>query len=91
MAQTSINIRMDEELKRRFDECCNAMGMSMTTAFCVFAKTVVREQRIPFEVKAANDPFYRAENMAELERRVASIRNGTSTLKEHELIEVDDE
>ena len=26
--------------------------MSMTTAFCVFAKTVVRERRIPFEIKA---------------------------------------
>lgn len=24
----------------------------MTTAFCVFAKTVVRERRIPFEIKA---------------------------------------
>lgn len=26
--------------------------MNMTTAFCIFAKTAVREQRIPFEVKA---------------------------------------
>jgi len=42
-----------------------------------------------FEINA--DPFYSAENIAELERRVANLRNGSSVLKEHELIEVDDE
>ena len=42
MAQTNINIRMDEELKRQFDAFCSEVGMSMTTAICVFAKTVVR-------------------------------------------------
>lgn len=89
MAQTSINIRMDEELKRRFDECCNAMGMSMTTAFCVFAKTVVREQRIPFEVKAANDPFYSETNLERLRQSIAALEAGNGTV--HELVEVEDE
>lgn len=50
MAQTNINIRMDAELKRQFEAFCADVGMSMTTAFCVFAKKVVRENRIPFEV-----------------------------------------
>jgi len=50
MAQTSINIRMDEDLKRDFDDTCNDLGLSMTAAFTVFAKTVVRRQRIPFEI-----------------------------------------
>lgn len=35
---------------------CNDMGLSMTAAFTIFAKTVTREKRIPFEVSA--DPFY---------------------------------
>ena len=52
MAQTSVNIRMDEELKKQFDAFCSDVGMNMTTAFCIFAKTVVRERRIPFEIKA---------------------------------------
>ena len=52
MAQTNINIRMDEDLKRQFDAFCSDIGMNMTTAFCVFAKTAVREQKIPFEIKA---------------------------------------
>ena len=50
MAQTNISIRMDAELKRQFEAFCADVGMSMTTAFCVFAKKVVRENRIPFEI-----------------------------------------
>ena len=53
----------------------------------IFLKTVVRENRIPFELSA--DPFYSKENMKELERRVHAVRSGESTLKEHELIEED--
>jgi len=50
MAQTNVNIRMDEDLKREFDSLCTDLGLTMTTAFTVFAKTVVRRQRIPFEI-----------------------------------------
>jgi len=50
MAQTSINIRMDETLKRDFDELCNDLGLSMSAAVNIFAKTVVRRQGIPFEI-----------------------------------------
>lgn len=50
MAQTSVSIRMDAELKRQFEEFCADIGMSMTTAFTVFAKKAVRENKIPFEV-----------------------------------------
>lgn len=62
MAQTSINIRMDEDLKKQFDSFCSDVGMNMTTAFCIFAKTVVRERRIPFEIKASelNEATYAA-------------------------------
>ena len=60
----------------------------MSTAINILLKTVVRENRIPFELSA--DPFYSRENTKELERRVANIRSGKSTLKEHELIEVDE-
>lgn len=50
MAQTNVNIRMDEGLKQQFDLLCNELGMNMSTAFNIFAKTMVRQQRIPFEV-----------------------------------------
>ncbi|MEE0211119.1 MAG: type II toxin-antitoxin system RelB/DinJ family antitoxin [Negativibacillus sp.] len=50
MAQTNINIRMDEQLKKQFDILCNQLGMNMSTAVNIFAKTMVRRKGIPFEV-----------------------------------------
>ena len=64
MGQTNINIRMDEELKHDFDSLCNDLGLTMTAAINVFAKTVVRQRRIPFEI-AMNVP--NAETLAALE------------------------
>ena len=29
---TTVSVRMDENLKRDFDEICNELGLSMTTA-----------------------------------------------------------
>lgn len=52
MASTNINIRMDSELKAQFEAFCSDMGMTMTTAFNIFAKKAVREYRIPFEIGA---------------------------------------
>lgn len=50
MASTNINIRMDADLKRQFESFCADMGMTMTTAFNIFARKAVREYRIPFEI-----------------------------------------
>ena len=85
MAQ--INLRVADNLKSSAERTLNDIGLSMSTAINIFLKTVVRENRIPFELSA--DPFYSKENMEELERRVADIRSGKSTLKEHELVEVE--
>ena len=38
MAQTMVNFRMDEDLKKSMENVCKDMGMSMTTAFIIFAK-----------------------------------------------------
>lgn len=62
---------------------CNDMGLSMTAAFTIFAKTVAREKRIPFEVSA--DPFYSESNLKHLQRVVAELNAGKSV--EHEIIE----
>ena len=49
MANININIRMDSDLKQQFEAFCNDVGMTMTTAFTVFAKKAVREYPMPFE------------------------------------------
>ena len=43
---------MDSDLKKQFEAFCNDVGMTMSTAFNIFAKKVVREYRIPFEIGA---------------------------------------
>lgn len=83
MAQ--INLRIDDKLKQNAELVLNDIGLNMSTAFTLFLKTVVRENRIPFELTA--DPFYSQENLAELERRINAFKTGRSKLIEHDLIE----
>ena len=78
MAQAMINFRMDEELKKDMEETCKDLGLSMTTAFTIFAKKMTREKRIPFEVSV--DPFYSESNMAYLKKVVEDIESGKEVL-----------
>ena len=70
MAQTNISIRMDEDLKKQFEKFCSDVGMSMTTAFCVFAKTAVRKQRIPFYIEAEPEGWAATEAAMDEVRRM---------------------
>ena len=47
ISKPMINFRMDEELKKSMEETCKDLGLSMTTAFTIFAKKMTREKRIP--------------------------------------------
>ena len=85
MGQTMVNFRMDEEVKRKMEQACKEMGMSMSTAFNIFAVKVGNERRIPFEI--TTDPFYSESNMKYLRRVIAEIESGRAKLTEHELIE----
>ena len=91
MAQTTFTVRMDEETKQKFSELCANIGLSMSTAFSIFAKKAVSEQRIPFELTANTDPFYSEANIKYLNKIIDGIESGTRPLVEHDLIEVDDE
>lgn len=73
MAQTNINIRMDENLKKQFDSFCSEVGMSMSTAFNIFARTVVRQRKIPFEISTEKDPFYSTENIERLKKSIEQM------------------
>ena len=87
MSQSMVNFSLNAELIEEMEQACNEMGLSMTTAFTIFATKVSREKRIPFEV--AVDPFFSETNMNRLRKAIADIEAGKVT--EHELIEVDDE
>jgi len=85
MSQVLVNFRMDSEDKKGMEEVCKELGLSMTTAFTIFAKKMRREKRIPFEISV--DPFYSEENMEYLKKVISEIDSGKAKLVEHDLIE----
>lgn len=72
MATTNITIRVDTELKKQAEELFGDFGMNMTTAYTLFLKQAVREQRIPFAV-SRNVP--NAETIEAIEEGRAMLTN----------------
>jgi len=85
MAQTTFSVRMDSEVKKQLDDFCAQVGMNSTVAFNMFARAVLRERRLPFEVTTVSDPFFSEENLAHLRRGVAALNSGKGV--EHDIIE----
>lgn len=75
----TLNVRMDAETKDAFTEFCDAIGMSASSLMNVFAKTVVRNQTVPFPLTTMPEPDLAArytrifpQNAAELEDMLAA-------------------
>ena len=85
MPQTLVNIRMDETLKKNMEQTCKDLGMSMTTAFTIFAKKMSREKRIPFEVSV--DPFFSDSNIRAIEDSLTQLKDGKTVVKSMEDLE----
>lgn len=79
-----VNIRLDKDLKQAMESTCRQLGMTMTTAFTIFAKKMTREQRIPFDV--ALDPFFSANNLSHL-RSVKEDADSGVNMAAHDLID----
>ena len=86
MAQTTFSVRMDADVKKQFDDFCNKVGMNTTTAFNMFARAVLREKRLPFDVAINSDPFYSENNIAHLRRGIIALNAGKGI--ENDIIEV---
>ena len=82
MAQTSVNFRMDAELKESVEEICRKMGMNLTTAITIFCTKVAQERRIPFEITADPDPFYSESNIRYLEKKMEGASSNYGKLQE---------
>lgn len=83
MTQSILSVRVNSNDKKNFEQFCEQTGMNASVAVNMFIKAVLREQRLPFEVKA--DPFYSSANMERLEKSVQQLLEGKGT--EHELAE----
>ncbi|MCL2060946.1 MAG: type II toxin-antitoxin system RelB/DinJ family antitoxin [Oscillospiraceae bacterium] len=88
MATTSITVRIDEDLKKQVELLFNDMGLNMTTAFIIFAKAVVKQNKIPFEITA--DPFFCESNMANIKKIVDKYESGDAVLVTKTMEELED-
>ena len=88
MAQATYSIRMDQELKEQFDELCSDFGMTASTAFTIYAKKVVRERRIPFEITSPDEEITRERGLeAFYELREQARKNGVQGMSLDEINE----
>ena len=77
MAEVSFSIQMDENLKEQFEQVCSDLGISVSMAITIFARTVVRERKIPFEIAAFIASTTREDGLnAFLALREEAHRNG---------------
>ena len=76
MSMSVITVRMDEKLKEQFENIVSDVGLNMTTAIIAFAKAVVREDGIPFDLSRKKDSFYSPANMAALKESIEQHRRG---------------
>ncbi len=81
----TVSIRMDDSTKTAFEGFCDSIGLTVSAFFNMTAKVALRENRIPFEVKA--DPFWSEENQERLALSLEHARQGKLT--QHEISEVD--
>ena len=76
---TTFSIRMDADVKEQLDNFCNAVGMNTNTAINMFARRVVRDKKLPFEVALIGEPLAGEAWLAEMSRRVKEIEAGHTT------------
>gem|GEM_PF-400020 len=85
MTTATFSVRMDPDIKRQLDEFCSEVGMNTSTAINLFAHSVVRERRLPFNITTNNL------SEEELLSRMADLKAGrnvvTKTLEELEAME----
>ena len=72
----TVSFRMDDTLKRQTEAILEELGLNMTTAMTMFAKTIVREQRLPLDLSI--DPFYSPANQTRLKQAIQSYESGKS-------------
>lgn len=75
MSSTTLQIRLDADLRRDADELFSAAGLDLSSAVRLFLRQSVIRRRLPFEVIGA-DPFYSEANQRALADSIRSIERG---------------
>ncbi len=51
MESITLNVRVNSNDKKEFEKFCNSVGMNVSTAVNMFIKTVIRDQKLPFDIR----------------------------------------
>ena len=73
MALSTVTIRVDNTLKDQFNNLCGQFGLSNTAAYTLFMKAVVRERRIPFDIRIDSDEEIRAKAVSAFAQMRADV------------------
>jgi len=76
----TLTVRLDSETKRKFDDACKTLGVSMGTVVNMLAKTMGRTYQIPAELCRA-DKFYSESNMKALNESIKQFDEGKVVYK----------
>ena len=87
MGQTAFTVRMDTEVKKKFDELCKDFGMSANTAFNMFARAVIKQERIPFDVESEKQAKLQRAWEAIERMRTSASANGIADMSMEEIDE----
>lgn len=87
METLNLNVRVDANDKKNFEQFCAGVGMNVSTAVNMFIKAVLREQKLPFEVKLNKMEEFVYEKLNEAETEI--INNSKRYSKEEVLNSLD--
>lgn len=83
---TTISAKIDTTDKNLFEAVCNSMGINISSAINAFVKATIRENGLPFAMKASDDPYvYSEENMKFLRKSISQLESGNGHI--HDLKE----
>ena len=86
MATSTLQIRIDSNLRREADALFASTGLDLTSAVRLFLRQSVIRRRLPFEVISENaDPFWSEANQRVLRESIDSLERGEG--QRHELVE----
>ncbi|MBR0068390.1 MAG: type II toxin-antitoxin system RelB/DinJ family antitoxin [Kiritimatiellae bacterium] len=87
MATSTLQIRVDSDLRKDADELFAHAGLDMSSAIRLFLRQSVIRRRLPFEVISENpDPFWSEANQRVLRESIESLERGEGV--RHELLDV---
>jgi len=81
MNMAQVNIRIDDTLKEQGERLFSSLGMSFSTAICIFVSQSVREGGLPFAITTRPDPFFSESNMRVLRASISDLDAGRGIVR----------